>query len=1603
MPPKEDKASTLDSRVAEQIKANEKALAATKMTITKAINRLGDSIKAVDTRADDILPTRAAIDHIYDLISGLRDKVKRATSLVDSMVELDPANAQTHLDKMGDYEDRVHSVVNESWIILNEMEALIKGQPPVGASGARCKEEKSLKPFDLTREDDPDIFDTWLKKFRAYYEASRMDLATENVQQAFMYNCMHKDLEADIRVEAEDDYTCFGTVDSIEKVMRDRWDQKFKTYNRRIDFFDAEKPQEMLGTDFAKKLARMFREAKINVITPEEVHAQVLVNACKKDEKLFEKLIKIEEPLTVNKVVKAMEIYESALRTKKQAGYEMAQVAQVQAGRGGGRGRGGGGGRGRGTGRGGGQEKPQNMGWQVWNHIKALEAKGLCTKCAEKHQGTCQFGEAECRNCGKKGHIAKACSQAQGQGQAGAGRGGGRGAGRGAGRGYQAQRPQPQLRSAEKEDMDEKEGEEEDLRDYDSECYNVSGFYKGVEFEDCFDFDPFLQTTGNYHEEPESYASMAGINLRHMEASTCQLRVRPSPRIRVKITGVPGIKGGFAKISRVVPSLPDTGADFSILNKRIFQSLMPEGVPLRGGGRIKLANGSYMESAGVTIIKVVYDDMEFMIKCLIADIKESFIIGWQDMIKLGLLHETYPAPVRVRAGAGSGIQRSTNISVNMVGEEKEVMHCLKVKDQGIRSLVKSFADVFKPSKALDPMKVEPVRIELDRERPDYKPLRTLTARTVGVHKQFEAAKTVQKLISGGVIKKYNKPTEWISPAMFVEKPDGSMRLVTDYKCINRFIRRPVHTFPSPRQVLKRLRHDSKYFLVADLVQGYHQIPICEEDQHLTAFILPDLPGIPSSKYLYARIAMGLTSSGDGFCENTDSILAGMDFIKIVDDILLQGKTREEVLEKFRELLVRCKKNNVSLSAKKLQFGTEVDYGGYRITSQGVKADVKKVRAIKDIPPPKDITALRSFMGLANNLINFYPDMAHLMDPLRSLLKKGHSYVWLPEHQEAFERVKEFLAGDVILKPYDPDLDTVLVTDASRTGMGYALMQVDGRGRPHIVQCGSRRLNKAELTSYSVNEIEATAILFGVLQSEYYVKWAKRPLRVLTDHRPLCGMFRKRLDEVSNNRMVRILEKLAGFNLEVQYLKGKENYIADCLSRYPAFDVEKSFPGAGQNYNLPKEVHNAVKCFKAHVHKILEKEMPECPNVNIRNLVRSADADPQYKALLEAVNSKIDAGNLPPDHVGRKFLSVWDDLRCDPSMTLVLYQDDKIVVPEGYRKQLLHLLHRAHAGTERTWKLAQKHYFWPGLKQDIKTLVDGCEPCQVLRPSQEEESLKMHSRPERPMQEVGMDLFEYNGVHYLVMADRYSGMIWYKRLPNQSAAAVINVVRSWFMELGQVGTVLSDSGPCFLGPFKEFLTSVGVRHEVSSPYHARSNGLAEAAVKVVKHLMKKVKPSQMPEAMRALRNTPRSASLLSPAEMFFGRRVEDDLPIYGTIQDIIRDRIGISEGDKHKMLNPGDRVRVQDVKTGRWDGKGTILSRREHDRSYEVELDDGRTFLRNRKFLKEIRVESLDEKGGREESRKSSSNPVANKHPVGNPNPIRRSERLRLQAQQKQSA
>ena len=260
-------------------------------------------------------------------------------------------------------------------------------------------------------------------------------------------------------------------------------------------------------------------------------------------------------------------------------------------------------------------------------------------------------------------------------------------------------------------------------------------------------------------------------------------------------------------------------------------------------------------------------------------------------------------------------------------------------------------------------------------------------------------------------------------------------------------------------------------------------------------------------------------------------------------------------DRVQSIAKRCSDLNIALSKKKFAVVTELSFAGLIFSTEGIKPDPERIVSLWNFPVPKDVTDVRSFLGLANQLSWFVPDFAHMTVRLWELTAKKNAFLWLEEHQREFEKVKELLTSEMVVTHFDPSLPVTVLMDASRLqGLGYALGHYIN-GRFKLVSCGSKSLTPTQ-QRYATIELECLAVYFAIDKCSFYLKGGTH-FTVATDHKPLEGIFAKCIYDIPNPRLQRLREKLVEYNFTVNWVPSKSHHIADALSRAPFFRPEET--------------------------------------------------------------------------------------------------------------------------------------------------------------------------------------------------------------------------------------------------------------------------------------------------------------------------------------------------------------------------------------------------------------------------------------------------------------
>ena len=382
-------------------------------------------------------------------------------------------------------------------------------------------------------------------------------------------------------------------------------------------------------------------------------------------------------------------------------------------------------------------------------------------------------------------------------------------------------------------------------------------------------------------------------------------------------------------------------------------------------------------------------------------------------------------------------------------------------------------------------------------------------------------------------------SNWSSPCILVPKPDGTYRMCTDYRKVNNVTK--TDTFPIPRidDCIDRIGN-AKYITKVDLLKGFYQVPLTDRAKELSAFVTPD------GLFQYKVMPFGMKNAPATFQRLINNVISGIDGCEAyIDDVLIYSDTWEEHLQILRTFFDRLSSAMLTVNLVKSEFGcARVNYLGHIVGQGQVKPIDAKISAISSFPKPENKKQLMRFLGMAGYYRKFCPNFSSISEPLTQLLRKNVKFLWSKSCEQAFEELKAILESSPVLAAPNFDSQFKLAVDASDVAAGGVLLQESQDGVDHPICYFSRKFNKNQ-RNYSTIEKECLSLILALQHFEIYVTASSLPIIVFTDHNPL-KFIHKMKDK--NQRLLRWSLTLQGFNLDIRHIKGKDNLIADCLSR-----------------------------------------------------------------------------------------------------------------------------------------------------------------------------------------------------------------------------------------------------------------------------------------------------------------------------------------------------------------------------------------------------------------------------------------------------------------------
>ena len=508
-------------------------------------------------------------------------------------------------------------------------------------------------------------------------------------------------------------------------------------------------------------------------------------------------------------------------------------------------------------------------------------------------------------------------------------------------------------------------------------------------------------------------SKMAHIIIGNIQANH---KRRGSPTISLEV-----LKDNGERAVTLNNVIPDPGAEVSVCGRDIMDAigLSEKQLSTSSFDLVMADRSSPLLSIGQWDLSVRYGDRNARITAVFCPEVKGMLLCRIDCISLDILHQDYPKPLTsvasvaaadvsprpeaTTAPPGGTVLRGVYIPMEPSAEQISLIES---------AIVAEFETVFDQDDELRQMVGPDMVIQL---REDAVPFYVNGARPIPFGDHADVKNLLDKLVAKSVIVPVSEPSEWAAPLVVNRGANGKIRLCVDHTRLNKFVLRPTHPTRTPRDAVAEIDSECRFFISFDAVNGYYQIPLHPSSQHLTTFMTP------WGHYKFLRASMGLCSSGDEYNRRADAAFAAMtNTVRVVDDLLRFDRSFPAHVAGVCAILQAARVAGITFSREKFRFAkTRISWVGYDIQHGGITIEENKLRALSQFPRPTNISELRSFMGLVEQLAGFSTEVAAAKAPLRPLLSTRNPYVWNADHDQAFEAVKAALTSPPVIVHFDP--------------------------------------------------------------------------------------------------------------------------------------------------------------------------------------------------------------------------------------------------------------------------------------------------------------------------------------------------------------------------------------------------------------------------------------------------------------------------------------------------------------------------------------------------------------------------------------------------------
>ncbi|KAK2371898.1 hypothetical protein QL285_073098 [Trifolium repens] len=358
-------------------------------------------------------------------------------------------------------------------------------------------------------------------------------------------------------------------------------------------------------------------------------------------------------------------------------------------------------------------------------------------------------------------------------------------------------------------------------------------------------------------------------------------------------------------------------------------------------------------------------------------------------------------------------------------------------------------------------------------------------RKQGEERRAAVDEEVAKLMKAKFIEEIKYP-EWLANVVMVKKNNGKWRMCVDFTDLNKPCPKDPYPFPSIDRLIDGAS-GYKTLSFMDAYSGYNQIKMNAADAPNTAF-MTNTCNYFYSNYFYRVMPFGLKNVGATYQRLMDRVFAqqiGRNLEVYIDDMVVKTPEEGSHSKDLAEILSSVRKYNMRLNPAKCSFGVQAGkFLGFMLTKRGIEANPEKCQAIINMRSPASVKEVQQLTGRIAALSRFLSCAGERSCHFFAALKKGERFTWTEQCEEAFGKLKEFLASPPVLARPQQGVPLLLYLAVSDNALSSALVQeVEGEERP--VYFVSRTLRGAELRYQKLEKLSLAVVVTARRLRQYF--------------------------------------------------------------------------------------------------------------------------------------------------------------------------------------------------------------------------------------------------------------------------------------------------------------------------------------------------------------------------------------------------------------------------------------------------------------------------------------------------------------------------------------